>query len=208
MRKPIATLLLFALLPITVEQASATGYPEARVSYDDFKELVAEVESHRASRLVDLDTFLEMSRRQDVIILDTRSAFRYERIHVKGARHLSFTDLTQQNLAEVIPSFDTTILIYCNNNFEGNPRDFATKVAVPTPRPDPASQLAAQERPRMMALNVPTYINLYGYGYRNVYELNELVDVTDPRIEFAGSIVGDDAMPVAGRSYPAPDNAR
>ena len=41
----------------------------------------------------------------------------------------------------------------------------------------------------MMALNVPTYINLYGYGYRNVYELDELVDVNDPRVEFEGSVV-------------------
>jgi hypothetical protein len=41
----------------------------------------------------------------------------------------------------------------------------------------------------MMSLNVPTYVNLYGYGYRNVYELHELVDVNDPRISFEGTIV-------------------
>jgi hypothetical protein len=41
----------------------------------------------------------------------------------------------------------------------------------------------------MMALNIPTYITLYGYGYRNVYELNELVKVSDPRITFEGSVV-------------------
>ena len=40
----------------------------------------------------------------------------------------------------------------------------------------------------MMALNIPTYVNLYGYGYKNVYELNELVNVKDSRIEFEGSI--------------------
>ncbi|HMU95988.1 MAG TPA: rhodanese-like domain-containing protein, partial [Elusimicrobiota bacterium] len=45
------------------------------------------------------------------------------------------------------------------------------------------------EKPVTLALNIPTYINLYGYGYRNVYELNELVDVKDPRIEFEGSLV-------------------
>jgi hypothetical protein len=52
-----------------------------------------------------------------------------------------------------------------------------------------ATQLADQAKPRMLALNIPTYINLYGYGYRNVYELHELVRVTDPRIEFEGTIV-------------------
>ena len=41
----------------------------------------------------------------------------------------------------------------------------------------------------MMALNVPTYINLYGYGYQNVYELDELVNVSDQRIEFEGTVI-------------------
>ena len=54
----------------------------------------------------------------------------------------------------------------------------------------PARQFADQEKPLMMALNIPTYVNLYGYGYRNVYELHELVDLNDPRITFEGTIVG------------------
>ena len=67
------------------------------------------------------------------------------------------------------------------------------------PRPKPgnplANQFAAQEKPRMMALNIPTYINLYGYGYRNVYELHELVKVNDPRISFEGSVVEQKSSP-------------
>jgi hypothetical protein len=108
-----------------------------------------------------------------------------------GSRHLAFTDYTQDNLQKVIPSFETKILIYCNNNFDGNQKDFASKVALPRAKPDKAvaAQFAAQAKPIMMALNIPTYINLYGYGYRNVYELNELVNVNDPRIAFEGSIV-------------------
>ena len=47
----------------------------------------------------------------------------------------------------------------------------------------------------MMALNIPTYVNLYGYGYRNVYELNELVKVSDPRITFEGTIVEQKPTP-------------
>jgi len=177
--------------------AQVTNYPKAKVSFDDFKGLVAAVEPHRASRLVDLNTFIKMSKDQGAIILDSRSAFRFDRIHVKGARHLAFTDFTQDNLAKVIPSFETTILIYCNNNFEGNQTDFASKIALPRPKPDKAvaTQFAAQEKPIMMALNIPTYINLYGYGYRNVYELHELVKVNDPRIEFEGSILEQKPMP-------------
>ena len=170
------------------------NYPIAKVSFDDFKALVAAVEPHRAKRLVDLDAFLKMARQPGAIVFDSRSDFRYERIHVKGAKHLAFTDFTQANLAKVIASFDTTILIYCNNNFDGDQVDFATKVAVSLPAKNVADnsiekQFAAQEKPVMLALNIPTYINLYGYGYRNVYELHELVNVKDPRIEFEGSVV-------------------
>jgi hypothetical protein len=167
-------------------------YPKAKVSFNDFKNLVAEVETHREKRLIDLNTFLKMSKKPGVIILDTRSTFRYKRIHIKGAKHLSFTDFTQDNLAEVIPSFETIILIYCNNNFDGNQTDFASKVAMPITSSGSiiTAQFNSQKKPLMMALNIPTYINLYGYGYHNVYELNELVNVNDPRINFEGSIVG------------------
>ncbi len=185
------------LLAANVGLAQVPNYPKAKVSYDDFKGLVAEVETHRASRLVDLNTFMKMSQEPGVLILDARSTFRFERIHMKGAKSLAFTDFTQENLQKVIPSFETTILIYCNNNFDGNQTDFASKVAgipgIAAQRVKPGNgvgaQITAQEKPIMMALNIPTYINLYGYGYRNVYELNELVKVSDPRIAFEGTIV-------------------
>ena len=167
-------------------------YPKARVSYEDFKELVAQVEPHRSARILSLDQFLQMSKQPNVIVLDTRSAFRYERIHIQGAKHLSFTDFTQANLAGVIPTPETTVLIYCNNNFDGNQIDFASKSAPARPSSNRSlgSQVASQEKPVQLALNVPTYINLYGYGYQNVYELGELVKVTDPRIQFEGTMVG------------------
>jgi hypothetical protein len=167
-------------------------YPKARVSYEDFKELVAQVEPHRSERILSLDQFLQMSKQPNVIVLDTRSAFRYERIHIQGAKHLSFTDFTQANLAGVIPTPETTVLIYCNNNFDGNQIDFASKSAPARPSSNRSlgSQVASQEKPVQLALNVPTYINLYGYGYQNVYELGELVKVTDPRIQFEGTMVG------------------
>ena len=187
--KIIATsaILLFSSAVI----AQDNSYPKAKVSFDDFKNLVAEVETHREQRLIDLDTFLKMSKEPGVIILDSRSTFRYDRIHLKGAKHLSFTDFTQDNLGEVIPSFETIILIYCNNNFEGDQTDFASKVAMPINSSGDiiTAQFNSQEKPLMMALNIPTYVNLYGYGYHNVYELHELVNVNDPRISFEGSIV-------------------
>jgi hypothetical protein len=137
-----------------------------------------------------------MSKEPNVIILDSRSAFRFERIHLKGATHLAFTDFTQDSLKKTIPSPDTKILIYCNNNFEGNQVDFASKTvlirpvsAAPRGNLLSKSPFAAEAKPLMMALNVPTFINLYGYGYHNVYELDELVKVTDPRVKFEGTEV-------------------
>jgi rhodanese-related sulfurtransferase len=187
------------LLAATAGFGQTTNYPKAKVSFDDFKGLVAEVETHRASRLIDLNTFLKMSKEEGVIILDSRSDFRFDRIHLKGAKHLAFTDFTQDNLKKVIPSFETTILIYCNNNFDGNQTDFASKVALPRPNSNKAvaTQFASQAKPLMMALNIPTYVNLYGYGYRNVYELHELVKVNDRRIAFEGTIAEQKPPPVA-----------
>lgn len=195
----VASVLLFA---VGTAMSKDKAYPKAKVSFEDFKGIVAELEPHRAKRLIGFDAFLKMSKEPGTIILDTRSTFRYERIHLKGAKHLSFTDFTQGNLQTIIPSFDTRILIYCNNNFEGDEVDFASKIAVPFTASgvSAASQFKAQEKPRMMALNVPTYINLYGYGYRNVYELDELVNVKDPRAVFEGSL-GD-----SGSSFPPAKN--
>jgi hypothetical protein len=190
MKKCLAVAMLLLIGNTVLAQVNT--YPPAKVSFDDFKELVAAVEPHRAERLIDLDTFLKMSQEPETIIFDSRSDFRYNRIHVKGARHLAFTDFTQDDLGKVIPSFGTRILIYCNNNFEGNQTDFRSKIAWPGAGQTgdaTTAQFQVQEKPRMMALNIPTYVNLYGYGYRNVYELAELVNVQDPRIAFEGSIV-------------------
>ncbi|MDR2189302.1 MAG: rhodanese-like domain-containing protein [Azonexus sp.] len=194
----IVAALLSALLLNNAVLAEERNYPKAKVSFDDFSSIVAAVEPHRKKRLVSLDAFLKMSKEPNTIILDSRSTFRYQRIHLKGAKHLSFTDFTQANLAEVIPSFATRILIYCNNNFEGNEVDFSSKVARPQRNGAIARQMSDQEKPLMMALNIPTYINLYGYGYHNVYELDELVDVNDPRLVFEGSMV-EASMPGKAR---------
>ncbi|MEE1944342.1 rhodanese-like domain-containing protein [Pedobacter sp. KR3-3] len=160
-------------------------YKKAMVDYQDFKTLVTEVEQHRKKRLVSLDDFLKISSGSNVVILDARSDFRYNRKRLKGAIHLSFTDFTQENLRKLVPDTATKILIYCNNNFIGDQIDFATKSVAPAK--SLKKQLSQADKPVMLALNIPTYINLYGYGYKNIYELDELVNVNDKRIKFEGS---------------------
>lgn len=163
-------------------------YPKALVDYDDFKNLVSELEKQREKNLVSLDVFLKMAKEENTVILDSRSDFRFNRKHLKGAIHLDFTDFTQDNLLKLIPDPNTRILIYCNNNFDGDPIDFASKMAKPK-RSIPETQILSNRKPIMLALNIPTHINLYGYGYKNIYELDELVNVNDPRIKFEGTEV-------------------
>ena len=83
--------------------------------------------------------------------------------HIKGAVNLPFTDFTAASLARVIGNKDRPILIYCNNNFSNNKAPVETKAV-------------------RLALNIQTFINLVGYGYANVRELNEVVDFNDPKI--------------------------
>jgi hypothetical protein len=179
---------LNACQKISAAETENTSYPKALSSYNDFKALVAEVEQHRAQRLVTFNKFIAMSKEPKTIILDTRSADRYEKKHIKGAVHLSFTDFTQTSLNRLIPDPTTRILIYCNNNFIGDQVNFASKTAQPQ---SSGNSILQNTRPVMLALNIPTYINLYGYGFRNVYELDELVNINDTRIVFEGTEVSN-----------------
>jgi hypothetical protein len=185
--KNITRLVFIGLIAALGAEAQALTYKKALVDFDAFKGLVAAVERQRSERLLDFDTFLKMSRQKNVVVLDSRSEFRYKRKHLKGARHLAFTDFTEGNLKKLIPDPNTKILIYCNNNLEGDPIDFATKSVAPGPTRE--NQILENRKPIMLALNIPTYINLYGYGYQQVYELNELVNINDQRVQFEGSEV-------------------
>ncbi|MDG2152348.1 MAG: rhodanese-like domain-containing protein [Crocinitomicaceae bacterium] len=159
------------------------------VDYDTYERIVSEVKMHRSERLINTDKFVEMSKQDNVIILDTRSKEMYDAKHIKGAIHLNFSDFTQKNLEALFESRDVNILIYCNNNFEDDQKYFATKAYVapvfdkPAPEGSPMSSVT-------MALNIPTYINLYGYGYKNVFELSELISVFDSRVQLEGTAIG------------------
>lgn len=174
------------------------------VNFEQFEALVKEVKKHRSSRMLGLDEFNKVSLEENTIILDTRSKSSYDALHIKGAIHLNFSDFTQASLDKLLTSRDTRILIYCNNNIEENPfhleaieEFFASKVASPvielqeieTMELDNRGELLIEEAPITLALNIPTYINLYGYGYKNVYELKDLVMIDDQRLELEGTEV-------------------
>jgi len=39
-----------------------------------------------------------------------------------------------------------------------------------------------------VSLNIQTFINLAAYGYKNVYELGEIVDFSDPKVGWVKSL--------------------
>ena len=63
---------------------------------------------------------------------------------------------------------DRPILIYCNNNFRNDVPPVMLKSGP-------------------VALNIPTFIHLVAYGYRNIRELNDVMDFNDPRVRWVTS---------------------
>ena len=127
-----------------------------------------EAAEHRATRRISEEEFIRMRREPNTVILDARSRERFEELHVKGAINLPFPDIAIDSLATTIPDRNTRILIYCNNNFLGAPGPFPAKIA-------------------RASLNLSTYIALYSYGYRNIYELAPLIDIRASALPFEGT---------------------
>ena len=131
------------------------------------KKAAAWREMHRVSE----EEFIRMSGEPDTIILDARSPEKFDQLHIRGAINLSFPDITIDSLRECIPDKNTRILIYCNNNFKGAEKPFPSKIAV-------------------ASLNLSTFIALYSYGYRNVWELAPLIDVQQAKLAFESQEAG------------------
>jgi len=168
-------LIVFAIFcSVLIVHHSQANQPSGRIDntlidFDGYMMEVVRVAKVRESHRVGVQEFLQMTKEPTTIILDARSADKYAMKHLKGAKHLSYTDFTQGSLAQVIPSKDTRILIYCNNNFRDNSIVFTTKVA-------PA------------ALNISTMVSLSSYGYHNVYELGPALYENDRRLTFETSL--------------------
>jgi len=151
--------------PDAASQARQRASTQGQVDFAGFQSLAQEVHAYRAGRLVGLAQFQAMAREPHTIILDARSAAAYAQGHIDGALNLALTDFTAPALAAAIADPATRILIYCNNNFANNTPPVVLKRVA-------------------LALNIQTFINLYGYGYRNVYELGEVVNFDDPQVRW------------------------
>ncbi|TKR33417.1 rhodanese-like domain-containing protein [Luteimonas gilva] len=166
----IRTMAVF-FLSVAAGSAAAQEIPNRYIDYDGFAAQVARVGEARQRHRVTEDEFIRMAREPGTVILDARSAEKYAQLHVKGAKNLSFPDVTAEELEKIIPDKSTRILIYCNNNFLNAPSAFPSKAIT-------------------ASLNIYTYNVLHSYGYENVYELGPLLDIRQAKIAFEGTDVG------------------
>ena len=165
----VAFFLLWAASFANAQKAREIANPA--IDMKGYLRLAREAAQHREKRRLTEAEFIEMSQRRGVIVLDARSKEKYDELHLKGAINLSFPDITVDSLTRAFPDKNATILIYCNNNFRNEERAFPTKMAE-------------------ASLNISTYIALYTYGYRNVYELGPLLDAETTKLELVTSPKG------------------
>ena len=168
-------LLSLFLVAATAVASEPTTHPSAsqdivnpQIDMPGFLAAANAAAAHRRTHRVSEDEFLRMMEAEGTVVLDARSAEKFAQLHVKGATNLSFPDITIESLARVIPDKNTRVLIYCNNNFSGAEKPF------------PAKAISA-------SLNLSTYVSLYDYGYRNVYELGPNVKLSESKLPFEGT---------------------
>ncbi len=160
------SLVLIAALALTGSVFADPNNPN--IDMPGYLKVAAEAAAHRQSRRVSEDEFIRLSQQPGTVVLDARSHEKYDLLHIKGAINLSFPDIDIASLGKTLPDQNALILIYCNNNFRGNQQAF------------PSKKVSA-------SLNISTYIALYSYGYKNVYELAPLIDVQATKLPLVPS---------------------
>ena len=163
----LLTLVILGVVPLANPQTK-TGIKNPAIDMQGYLAVSAEAAKHREARRLSEDDFLRMSSEPGTVVLDARSKQKFDELHIKGAINLSFPDIAVESLKQTFPDKNARILIYCNNNFQGEEKAFPTKIAV-------------------ASLNLSTYIALYSYGYMNVYELGPLIDVKNSKLELVST---------------------
>jgi len=166
-RSFLLTLSILCVIPLANAQTKS-GIANPAIDMDGYLRVSAEAAKHRQARRLSEADFIRMSSEPGTVILDARSRQRFDELHISGAINLSFSDIAVESLRRMFPNKNARILIYCNNNFAGAEGPFPTKIAV-------------------ASLNLSTYIALYSYGYKNVYELGPLIEVKTSRLELVST---------------------
>jgi phage shock protein E len=154
----------FAASALALPAAAREAPANPQIDYPGFVELAAKVEGYREQRRLGWAEFAARARAEGAILLDARSETAFAQGHLEGAVNLPLPDFTAERLAEALgPDRDRPVYIYCNNNFADDRAPVVTKKVE-------------------LALNIPTFINLVGYGYGNVWELAEVIRTDGPGV--------------------------
>ena len=168
MLKTPSLLAALALAAMAAPAAAERVAKNPQVDYAGFAALTGDLAKVRRSHRLGWSEFARRAAAEGALLLDARSADAFARGHLKGAVNLPFTDFTDAALREIIgANAGRPIYIYCNNNFR-----------------DHRAPIALKRAP--MALNIPTFINLHGYGYRNIWELADVIGTGDAGVEWVG----------------------
>lgn len=140
-----------------------------QVDYPGFVELAGRIGEYREGRRLAWAEFAHQAQAEGAILLDARSESAFAAGHLAGAINLPLPDFTAERLAEALgPDTGRPIYIYCNNNFaDDRPPVVVKKVE--------------------LALNIPTFINLVGYGYANVWELADVIRTDAPGVDWVSA---------------------
>jgi hypothetical protein len=139
------------------------------IDMNAFLRAAQDAAKHRSTHRLTEVEFIRLSKELGTVVLDARSREKFELLHIKRAVNLSFPDITVESLNRLLPDKSARVLIYCNNNFKNAEEPFPTKM--------PAA-----------SLNLSTYVALYAYGYRNVYELGPQLDASRSNLTFESSV--------------------
>ena len=175
MRKSFRSILgLLFIAALSVPPNRMCADPDnPNIDMAGFLQTANEAAVYRQLRRVTEDEFIRMSKEPRTIILDARSKAKYDMLHIARAINLDFSDISIESLQKTLPDKNSRILIYCNNNFAGN-------------------QKAFPEKAFRASLNLSTFITLYSYGYRNIYELAPHLDVKTTKLPLVPSIPAQD----------------
>ena len=161
---PIVAFCTLVVMPLAGAEVSQTAANPA-IDIAAYLHVSRQALDYRETHRLSESDFIRMSREPGTVVLDARSREKYDELHIKGAINLSFPDIAIASLKDALPDKDARILIYCNNNFRNAEAAFPSKL--------PSA-----------SLNISTYIALYDYGYRNVYELGPQLDIGASTLEF------------------------
>src|SRR5262245_10359692 len=165
----IVCMLLILSVMFFARAQDSSKITNPNIDMKGYLRISQEAAEYRETRRISEEEFIRMSQEPGTIILDARSKQLFDLLHIKGAINLSFPDIAVESLKSMIPDLKTRILIYCNNNFRGAECPFPTKM--PT-----------------ASLNLSTFIALYNYDYRNIYELGPQIDIEKSKLDFDPSL--------------------